>query len=102
MARRRRAIGYVRVSTAEQVEGYGLTVQEKAIREFCRAQDFRLIAVIKDEGVSGAAEVRPGLGEVIARLENGGADRVGRASGGDRQLGRAQRRRRRLALRRQE
>lgn len=73
---RLRAIGYVRVSTDEQVQGNGLEVQEQGIRRHCRDNDVRLIEVVSDEGISGSngLDARIGLASVLARLEAGGAD----------------------------
>ena len=62
-------VGYVRVSTATQVEdGLGLDVQKAAIRAWCKANGHRLISILSDEGISGAKELedRPGLAEAIA------------------------------------
>jgi DNA invertase Pin-like site-specific DNA recombinase len=39
----RRVIGYTRVSTAEQVEGFGLTVQRKAITAHCKDNGLGLV-----------------------------------------------------------
>ena len=50
---RQRVIGYTRVSTAEQVDGFGLDVQEAAIRAYCRAENLRLVAMVSDEGQCG-------------------------------------------------
>ena len=70
-----KVIGYTRVSTAEQADGYGLPVQEKAIRSYCRANGLRLVAVLSDEGVSGSngLDSRHGLAEALARIERGEA-----------------------------
>jgi DNA invertase Pin-like site-specific DNA recombinase len=75
-ARKRRAIGYVRVSTVEQTDGYGLAVQEQRIRDYCRASGLRLLDVERDEGVSGAngLDARQGLATALAALEAGDAD----------------------------
>jgi DNA invertase Pin-like site-specific DNA recombinase len=72
----RRAIGYVRVSTAEQLDGQGLEVQRQAIRAHARTHGIRLVETIEDAGLSGAKgeEVRLGLGETLARLEAGQAE----------------------------
>jgi DNA invertase Pin-like site-specific DNA recombinase len=72
----KRALGYVRVSTAEQVEGYGLAVQEQAVRGYCREHGLRVVEVLRDEGQSGSngLDDRLGLGETLARLERGDAD----------------------------
>lgn len=76
---RLRLIGYLRVSTDRQAElGLGLVVQEKAVRAWARANGHRIVKVIRDEGISGAADVvdRPGLGEALAAVESGSADGV--------------------------
>lgn len=73
---RSRAFGYVRVSTEEQVQGNGLAVQEQAIRSYCKVDGLRLVAMARDEGISGSSglEQRVGLASVLARLEAGEAD----------------------------
>jgi DNA invertase Pin-like site-specific DNA recombinase len=71
-----RAIGYTRVSTDEQVLGNGLEVQEDAIRRYCKDQGLRLIAVERDEGISGSngLDARLGLASSLARVEGDDAD----------------------------
>lgn len=63
-------IGYTRVSSDSQVDGYGLDSQDRAVRAWARAGKHRLVSVISDIGVSGAVEAmdRPGLSEVLLRL----------------------------------
>jgi DNA invertase Pin-like site-specific DNA recombinase len=71
-----RVVGYVRVSTDRQAEdGQGLPVQEKAIRAWCRTNRHRLVALYRDEGVSGAKPVaeRPGLLAALAAVKDGQA-----------------------------
>src|SRR4051794_19306062 len=70
------AIGYLRVSTEEQVQGGGLEVQEQSIRRYCKEQGLRLIDVASDEGVSGSngLDARVGLASALARLEGDAAD----------------------------
>jgi DNA invertase Pin-like site-specific DNA recombinase len=76
MAATKRAIAYVRVSTNEQLDGYGLEVQEESVRGYCRAHALRLVGVTRDEGESGAngLEDRDGLAAALARLEAGDAE----------------------------
>jgi DNA invertase Pin-like site-specific DNA recombinase len=68
----RKVIGYTRVSAAEQVEGFGLTVQRKAITDHCKENGLRLIEVFSDEGGSGSngLDARRGLSEVLAVVES--------------------------------
>jgi DNA invertase Pin-like site-specific DNA recombinase len=72
---RQRVIGYTRVSTAEQVEGFGLDVQEAGIRAHCKGHGLRLVAMVSDEGQSGSngLDDRRGLAEGLARIERGEA-----------------------------
>jgi DNA invertase Pin-like site-specific DNA recombinase len=63
--------GYVRVSTREQAEhGYGLDVQESAVRMWCKAHGHRLVAMHRDEGISGSngLESRLGLADALAAV----------------------------------
>lgn len=69
----RRVIGYVRVSTAEQVEGFGLLVQRNAIGAYCKMNGYRLVRSFADEGLSGSngLDTRQGLAELLAMVESG-------------------------------
>ncbi len=71
-----KAVGYIRVSTTEQVSGFGLELQEEAIRSYCRSQGFSLVEVLRDEGLSGSngLERRVGLAEALALLKCGEAN----------------------------
>ena len=67
-----KAIGYIRVSTEEQAkDGESLQRQEALIQAEAAKQNWELIAVLRDEGVSGGkpASKRPGF----AALEIGRA-----------------------------
>ena len=58
-----RAIGYIRVSTAEQAaDGVGLDTQRAKIAAWCKLHDYPLDATFADAGLSGArADNRPEL-----------------------------------------
>ncbi len=65
-----RAVGYVRVSSDEQVEsGLGLSDQERAIRGWADANHAKLLTVYRDAGISGARRDRPGLLALIEAAE---------------------------------
>ena len=70
-----KVIGYTRVSTTEQLDGYGLAVQEKAVRAYCKANRLRLVTILSDEGISGSngLDRRQGLAEALGRIEAGEA-----------------------------
>jgi DNA invertase Pin-like site-specific DNA recombinase len=75
--RKRRLVGYLRVSTIEQkAHGFGLDVQRKAIRDAAKALDGRVVKWCSDEGLSGAlpAEKRPGLECALSAIDSGEAD----------------------------
>ena len=73
----KRAIGYLRVSTAEQaLSGLGLDAQRSAIETECNRQGWDLVAIVADEGVSGskAPSKRAGLSAALARIASGEAE----------------------------
>jgi DNA invertase Pin-like site-specific DNA recombinase len=60
--------GYVRVSTADQAaNGFGLTVQKRAIRAWAKANGHRVVLMAQDAGVSGSNGIdrRVGLLEAL-------------------------------------
>lgn len=71
-------IGYVRVSSDSQLDGFGLQTQEAAIRTWARQHSAVLKGLIQDVGVSGATEAwtRPGLSEVLQSVTQGDAQGV--------------------------
>jgi DNA invertase Pin-like site-specific DNA recombinase len=74
-----KVVGYVRVSTERQAEvGLGLEVQEQAILSWAQERGHVLVAVLRDEGISGTREAadRPGLSAALNALEDGEADGV--------------------------
>lgn len=62
-----KAVGYVRVSTADQVtDGVSLDAQQERIRAWCVGNGYELIGIEVDAGLSGGrADNRPGLQEAI-------------------------------------
>ena len=60
-----KAVAYLRVSTKEQAERFGLPAQRAAIRSFCDGQGITIIKTFEDAGVSAKTVKRPGLQELL-------------------------------------
>lgn len=67
--------GYIRVSTETQADkGYGLDIQEDAIRGYCKSHNFNLLKIFIDAGKSGSIgdsdnlESRPAMTELLRTL----------------------------------
>ena len=65
-------VGYCRVSTDSQKEEGTIEIQEKALKLYANNDNFELVKVFKDEGISGSSELenRPGLAELFNHLED--------------------------------
>ncbi len=72
----RRAIGYTRVSTGQQVEsGLGMDAQRATIEAEATHRGWELLEVVTDAGISGSTlRRRPALRAVLDRLDRGDAD----------------------------
>lgn len=68
-------VGYVRVSTDEQVtSGAGLEAQRSAIRAEAERRGWTVVAIFEDAGLSGKAlDGREGLAKALAAVESGDA-----------------------------
>jgi site-specific DNA recombinase len=73
-----RAAIYVRVSTDEQVIGYGLDVQRERCRAQIIAKGWQLVNEYSDEGISGTKDEsqRPGLSALLQSAKDGEIDAV--------------------------
>ncbi len=71
----RKAVGYVRVSTIDQAEeGVSLDAQEQRIRAWCDLNEYELMDVKVDRGLSGGrADNRPALQEALQAVGRGDA-----------------------------
>jgi site-specific DNA recombinase len=69
---------YTRVSTEDQVSGYGLEVQRERCKAQIIAKGWQFIAEYTDEGVSGTKDEtqRPGLAALLEAMDNGEIDTV--------------------------
>lgn len=69
----KQAIGYIRVSTDKQVtEGVSLEAQEAKIRAWADLNDYELIAIYSDEGISGSSmNKRDGLKAALKEVKKG-------------------------------
>jgi site-specific DNA recombinase len=75
MSERKKAIGYIRVSTDEQArEGISLDAQAERIRALALAKGWDLQAIIEDKGFSGKNLERPGMRELIKDCKHRKAD----------------------------
>ena len=84
------AVGYVRVSTEEQVrEGYSLDEQKREIRAYAERHGWRLARIYADEGLSGRSADRPDFRRMLDDAGSGSfqraiawkLDRLGRSTG---------------------
>jgi DNA invertase Pin-like site-specific DNA recombinase len=66
-------VGYLRVSSEGQLDGYGLDRQERDIKRWAKANGHRLVHWCRDEGRSGALDVadRPGLACAVDAISSG-------------------------------
>lgn len=71
----KQAIGYIRVSSAQQVqEGASLEAQQAKIEQWCVANGYELVGVFKDEGISGKRmDTRQGLQAARDTIKKGNA-----------------------------
>jgi DNA invertase Pin-like site-specific DNA recombinase len=74
--RKTKVVGYLRVSTDAQAEhGFGLEIQEAAIRDWARREGVVVVGLYTDAGVSGSngLDGREGLPAAMAALRSGRA-----------------------------
>ncbi len=64
-----KAVGYIRISTNEDKQKYGLDVQLGAIKEYCSLCNLKLVKVYKDSR-SGKSVKRPGLQKLLEEKDS--------------------------------
>lgn len=62
------AVGYIRISTNEDKQKYGLRVQVQAIRDYCRENNLRLTKVYRDTK-TGSTLRREGLEQLLSEKD---------------------------------
>ncbi len=75
---RKKAFGYIRVSTEGQAEkGVSLSLQKAKIMAYADLHDFDLVEIVRDEGFSAKSiDGRPGVRMALAAAENGHIDGI--------------------------
>lgn len=64
-----RVFAYVRVSTDQQMDNSSLEVQKERIAAYCVSQNWQLIYVFEDGGLSGCNTQRPAYQQMLSRLD---------------------------------
>lgn len=73
----KKAVGYVRVSTSEQVlEGISLDNQKAKIKGYCDLNDLELLEIIEDAGKSGKNLSRDGIDTILWKIKKKEIDAV--------------------------
>ena len=73
------AVGYIRVSTEDQTQGYSLDAQRAGIQEYCERNGYQLVRIYADEGVSAHTDKiskRPQLSLLLEHAKQGQFDVV--------------------------
>jgi DNA invertase Pin-like site-specific DNA recombinase len=74
---KRRVALYIRVSTDRQAEeGHSPASQLSDMKAYCRRRNWEVVAVYRDEGLSGRLSSRPGLQQMLADARGGKFDIV--------------------------
>lgn len=71
-----RVVGYVRVSTDNQLENYSIDEQSDRIKAYCKAKDWNLVKIYTDGGYSGGNINRPALQQMLSDISNGLIDMI--------------------------
>ncbi len=62
----KKAALYTRVSTLEQVQfGYSIGEQKERLKNYAQSQDFSIVNIYSDEGISGKSLIRPAMERLI-------------------------------------
>lgn len=69
-------VGYVRVSTENQLENYSIEEQIERLKSYCAAKGWTLRKVYTDGGYSGGNTNRPALQQMLQAIRAGGLDAV--------------------------
>jgi site-specific DNA recombinase len=75
----KRAALYIRVSSEDQVDGFSLDAQERAIADYCRDHNHQIVARYRDEGKSARTDdltKRPDFRRMLTDAEGGRFDVV--------------------------
>jgi len=64
-----KVLGYVRISSDLQKDGFSIDNQINRIKKYCINNDYELVDVIKDEGYSGMSIKRKGYNELKERIK---------------------------------
>ena len=73
----KKVIGYIRVSTEYQkLKENSINNQIKSINEYCNRNDFDLVEIFEDNGISGLISNRIGLTEMIDKIKSENIDCV--------------------------
>ena len=74
-----RAVAYLRVSSASQIDGYSLDAQERAFQESCRSHGWQSVQVYREEGRSAHSDSvnkRPEMRQLLKDAARGDFDLV--------------------------
>ncbi len=69
-----KTVGYIRVSTDEQIDGYSLSAQEKAIRDFANLRGWHISHIYIEAGRSAKDDKRPQFQQMIEDAKQGHFD----------------------------
>jgi DNA invertase Pin-like site-specific DNA recombinase len=73
----KKAVGYIRVSTKDQVkEGISLDAQKAKIEAYAAINDLELLEIIRDEGASGKDLEREGMAKLLDLVGSGKVEAV--------------------------
>ncbi|MDO4269413.1 MAG: recombinase family protein [Eubacteriales bacterium] len=75
-AQSRPVVGYVRVSTENQLENYSIDEQRRRVSAYCQAKGWRLRQIYTDGGFSGGTTDRPALRRMLDEIRKGGVAAV--------------------------